>query len=139
MDRHFAFGVISFLVMIFFSFYVALNVWDTDSKGEIQIEESLISPDRNYIATLWNEMGGGAAGWCFRYLSIGGKNISSKTQIESDEKVFSLNCSSEVEFSWINNSQLQIKYKFVEKYEKIFFQKSNLENGEISIRYVTEK
>lgn len=145
MDKHFVFGVSSFVfgvssfvLMVLFSFYIATSVWDTDSKGEVQIAKRLTSPDNKYTATLWNDMGGGAAGWCFRNISIGKKIDSSKNQIEADEKVFKLNCGSEIRFNWIDESRLQIIYKFVEKGGKVFFQGKESNEKKVTIQYIEE-
>lgn len=138
MDKHFAFGIFSILAMIVLWLFVSTIVWDTDSKGEIQIEERLFSPNKHYVATLGNEVGGGAAGWCFRYISVGEKN-NSKVSVESDERVFKLDCGSEVRLNWVADSQLNIKYRLVEKYSETFFQKYSLENGEVEIKYIKER
>jgi hypothetical protein len=83
-----------------------------DGKGAYQVIETLKSADAHHTATLWNEAGGGAAGWCFQRVSVDAAEspIDLDRETERGGYVFSINCGSKVNLKWQNASQLNISY-----------------------------
>ena len=64
------------------------------------------SPDQKHIATVYSNMGGGAAGWCSMKVNV----RKSEEQFSSPGDVFSASCGTEVQAQWESNETLRILY-----------------------------
>ncbi|MGI8884344.1 MAG: hypothetical protein ACR2IA_08885 [Pyrinomonadaceae bacterium] len=115
MDKQVIFGVSTFLLMIGVGIFALFNnpiSFGGDGEGTYNIAETLKSPDENHTATLWFGMGGGAAGWCSKRVSIDTKEspFNLEKELEKGGYIFSVSCGSEVSLEWKNDTQLNISY-----------------------------
>lgn len=65
------------------------------------------SPGHQYVATTFTDMGGGAAGWCYRMVTV------RKTEEPFDptkNQVFSIQCNTDVEVAWKDDRNLLIAF-----------------------------
>lgn len=92
------------------------------------------SSSNQYVATTFTDMGGGAAGWCYRMVTV------RKTNEAFDPKknqVFSIQCSSEVEVSWKDDQNLLITFT-KDPVSMSLFQKSSTEDKAVRIVFATK-
>jgi hypothetical protein len=108
---NFSYGVLAFATL-----YVALwsaekfLEWTFDfgaGNAQIDIISTSFSPNEEYKATMYRDMGGGAAGWCSIKVSLQ-KNTE---QFERNkETAFSTRCNIDVNLVWNDNKNLLISY-----------------------------
>lgn len=116
MTKGFIFGFLVCLLMVGTAIFALMynNPLDLsdNGKGTYNTTETLKSPDGNHTATLWIGMGGGAAGWCFKRVSIDTKEnpFDLEKELEKGGYIFSVSCGSEVSLNWQSDSQLNISY-----------------------------
>ena len=77
------------------------------SESDIEVFVSRLSPNRTRAATLLRNMGGGAAGWCYRYIEI---HPAEKPLVDTGNYIFRTNCQDDINFVWENDSVLRIAY-----------------------------
>lgn len=80
------------------------------SSESVNIEELVQSPNSELNAVVYTVMGGGAAGYCDKYIAI--SNVIEKPEkIDSDtEYVFEITCRAELHLAWLDNNKLSITY-----------------------------
>lgn len=100
-------------------------------KSETQIYESRVSPDGTKAATLCLNMGGGAAGWCNRYVDV---HSATETQVDIQRKVFRTDCQSDIDFVWENDAVLRISYEGDREISSLLQRKSS-RDGAVRILY----
>ena len=131
-------GAFLFLVgfAIFAFIYGDFLDFSGGSKGTFNISQTLKSPDENHTATLWTGMGGGAAGWCYKRISIDAKEnpFDLEKELEKGGYIFSVNCGSEVQMNWENDSQLNVSYTN-QKYGISVYQNPASKDDKVKIFY----
>lgn len=102
-------------------------------KGSgITITANAISPNQEYIATTYTNMGGGAAGWCDKTV-----NLRRRDEPFDYKKsyVFNTSCHSDVDVFWESETNLLIIYttdgESVDLYQKI-----QSDDGRVKISYL---
>jgi hypothetical protein len=108
-------------------------------RSDVQISEALESPNGEYTATEYVAMGGGAAGWCSRRVTVNSKAwpFSWEKERERGGYSFSVNCSSEVDLKWEDNRHLIVGYARSDDKDTISMSQSPLSFDEtVQIRYV---
>lgn len=79
----------------------------SDSSRDLNVIASFESPNRSYVATLYNSSGGGAAGWCYLYVNVRKR----MEEFNPDhEVVFQTRCSVKPELKWESERKLTIDY-----------------------------
>lgn len=117
----------------------------SNDKGQFNIESTIVSPSKNFTAYQWLGMGGGAAGWCYRKITIlrAGDSLPLETETEPNRisYVFSASCSSNIGINWIDDTHLKITYSLGEdRFPLSFSQASRTEDGSVKIIYeIVEK
>lgn len=140
MNRHIIFGVSTFLLMVgiaCFAVYSSFSDFsDKNDKGDYKIVKTLESPDGNHTATLWDGMGGGAAGWCYQRVSIDTKEnpFDLKREEEKGGYIFSTNCGSKISVNWENSNQLHISYTN-QKFGVSAYQNPSSQDDKVKISY----
>jgi hypothetical protein len=90
------------IVWLFNAFSDALNIGR--GSNHYYVKNSTLSPAKNYVATSYVEMGGGAAGWCSKLVQINNAN----EPIVVDKEIFRTRCSNELEVQWLDENNLNI-------------------------------
>ena len=108
---YFSYGVLAFIAL-----YVSLwsmekfLEWTFDFEGDgpqVDIISTSISPNKEYKATLYSDMGGGAAGWCSIKVSL----LKNTERFERyKETAFATRCNIDVNMVWKDNKNLHISY-----------------------------
>ena len=78
----------------------------SDTSSELIIESVVPSPKTSSVATSYLKMGGGAAGWCYKYVNL----RKSDEPFDANKTVFTTRCSSALEVEWTNENNLSINY-----------------------------
>jgi hypothetical protein len=99
---------VSFLLLCFAALEVSLRYAFGGSGGETEVFLVKPSPDGVRVATLSRNMGGGAAGWCFRFIDV---QTAVENEVDTQKHVFRTNCQSDIEFAWENDAVLRITYE----------------------------
>ncbi len=89
-------------------FFIALsNALDIGKGGSHYRDIQLItSPSKNYVATSFVKMGGGAAGWCYSVVEINKANEPSA----SNKEIFKGLCNNKPQIRWFDENHLKITY-----------------------------
>jgi len=142
--RQFIIAAVLFVVVFGFPFYKACNFLNEfsngfagDGKGDFRIVETVESPDGKYLATFWDESGGGAAGWCGRHINVYKKDanfVLDTTEENRKTRVFDVRCGSVVEMNWESTNQLHVAFT-VEKYGMSASMNSESKDGAVKISY----
>lgn len=109
--RYFLAGVICF-VIIYACLWLAGFLIERAFKGAIGGSDILgatdsISPNQQYVATTFTDMGGGAAGWCFRGVTL----RKSDQQFDPNKnRVFNIQCNTEVTIAWRDERTVLISF-----------------------------
>jgi hypothetical protein len=90
------------IVWLFNAFSDALNIGR--GGNHYYLENSTLSPAKNYVATSYVEMGGGAAGWCYKLVQINKVN----EPFVVDKEIFRTGCSNKLEVQWLDENNLNI-------------------------------
>src|SRR5712671_5720925 len=61
------------------------------------------SPNHQYVATTYTDMGGGAAGWCYRAITL---RKSDQQFDPKKNRIFNIQCNTAVEISWRDDSHI---------------------------------
>lgn len=144
MTKGFIFGFCVCLFMLGTAIFALMfnNPLDFNSKEKAtyNVTQTVKSPDGNHTATLWFGTGGGAAGWCFKRVSIDTKEnpFDLEMELEKGGYIFSVSCGSEVSLNWQNDSQLSISYTNQE-YGVSVYQSPQSKNGKVKIFYEIEQ
>lgn len=111
------------------------QTFDSGFKGhDISVVSTTIAPDQSYIATIYSDMGGGAAGWCYK-----GVDVRKTDQPFEDGKhrVFSTGCGTDVVVRWQSDKYLQVNYS-PDRESISLFQKFWSEDKAVRIYYATK-
>ena len=107
--------------------------------SDVRIYQSLESPNGEYSATEYVAMGGGAAGWCYRRVTVNSKAspFSWEKERESGGWSFGVNCSCKVDLKWEDDRHLVVGYTGWDDKAGISMIQRPLSFDEtVSIRYV---
>lgn len=136
--RPFLAGAICFLVIygaLWLVGFVLENSFATAFGGnDILAVNETPSPNQTYIATTYTAMGGGAAGWCYRSVSLRKNNERFKPD---QEHLFSIQCDAKVEAAWTSESKLLIKFASDETSLSVS-QKSLSNDKVVSVSYAAD-
>jgi len=80
--------------------------------ADVRIYQSLESPNGEYTATEYVAMGGGAAGWCYKRVTVNSRAFPFNWEKESERGgySFSVNCSSNIDLKWDDDRHLVVGY-----------------------------
>lgn len=110
------------------------------SGSDISVEQTLLAPDASHTATLYTSMGGGAAGWCSRVISINPASAPFSAASERDSmssQVYTGNCSVTPQVAWLSPSSLQITLpEFVRRDWVSASLRGADESGRVTVTYV---
>ncbi|RUO39832.1 hypothetical protein CWE15_08745 [Aliidiomarina taiwanensis] len=115
--------------------FLLFSPWLLD-KGMIQVADVIHSPNNEFIAVSYKDMGGGAAGYCYQKVAI----LKSESELEAvnDKRkyVFNTECRTIVALAWQDNETVEVSYTSgspnyisVEMY-------SSAQDGAVNINYV---
>ncbi len=108
--------------------------YDKHRVSTYKVEQEFPYENRKITATLVTGMGGGAAGWCAKYLVIHVDKLDpSRLSNISDVAVFRANCSSEILPNWISATHLNVAYTFG-KSETVFMRPFT-NDGRVSVTF----
>lgn len=139
MKRYPASIVISLLALLAGGSFGCSSLLD-DSPGQFEVVETVLSPSRTSTAYLWTDMGGGAAGWCYKRVSIlpDSRELPLSTEPEKNRIafVFSSRCSSKIKVTWIDDTLMKISHSLGDDpFPTSLSQASRTEDGRIRIVY----
>ena len=111
-----------------------------DGKGEYEVYESVHSPSNRFTAYYWIWMGGGAAGWCYKKVTIlrSTEELPLATEPEKAKVpfVFSIRCSSKIRLAWIDDNQIKIGHSLGDDpFPTSMMMASQTEDGSVKIVY----
>lgn len=99
---------VAFLLLCYGALVVSLGTaFGSSGNGETQAFSSKASPDGSRTATLFRNMGGGAAGWCYRFIDV---HPTAESEVDTQKYVFRTNCQTDIDFVWENDAVLRITY-----------------------------
>ena len=138
-------GVLTVLAVLAVLWGVGLmfqNIFDCGGGGEtVTVLDNVPSPDGEYVATTYSAMGGGAAGWCFKRVTINKKlaPFSWDKEKERGGYSFDVSCHSNIELRWDSNRELVIAYTGSDNQTGISIsQVPRSEDGAVKIKYVAK-
>src|SRR5207244_1074388 len=112
------------------------SLFDFGSKDhDIQTMSNSISPDQQHVATIYSDMGGGAAGWC--YISVNLRKVTEPFDSKNN-RVFDAGCSSNVAAQWAGNNDLLITYTVNGEIADLHQASSN-NDGAVRISYLAKQ
>ena len=135
-------GVLSvaILLAILWGFgFLLESAFDMGGGDEERVVSSLSSPDGEYVATTYVAMGGGAAGWCYKRVSINKKSepFSLEKERERGGYSFDVSCGSELEVKWESNRELLVSYTGSENEAGIsIYQRPVSQDRAVRIKYL---
>ncbi len=106
--------------------------------SDITVDNNVSSPDGEYVATTYTGMGGGAAGWCFRRVTVNKKDAPFSWENEKQRGGYSFNvsCGSEIEMIWEEPRKILVTYTGSDDWAGIsVYQRSMSNDREVKIRY----
>ncbi len=110
-------------------FFGILFIRFFDSQDSTIIKSFTPSPNGEYVAIAYINMGGGAAGYCYTYMSVGAKwhpkGFNSNTYSVVGDR-----CGSNMTATWLDNGTLSIS-----NLQETFFKKYTNNDGKIKINY----
>lgn len=89
--------------------FLLASPWLLD-KGEIVIDDVVHAPNNKFKAVSYRDMGGGAAGYCFRRVVILKSSSEMPSVDEKQDYVFASGCGTKVDFSWRNAETIDVTY-----------------------------
>lgn len=95
------------LLFLLFSGLLSLGEMFRPSAGDTLVYDVKNSPDGSKMAVFFRNMGGGAAGWCYRSIDVLPAN---SVTIQGKEYVFRFNCQADVALVWESNDVVRIYY-----------------------------
>lgn len=105
-------------------------------KGMLRVGDVVHSPNNEFIAVSYKDMGGGGAGYCYQKVAILKSESELETVNDKREYVFNTECSTKVKLAWKDSQTVEVsytsgspKYISVEMY-------SYAQNGAVNVRYV---
>ncbi len=141
-------GVLTTIVcaaIVFFLTWLVATTFDLSNDGAVSYDlvKTSVSPDGQYVATIYAASGGGAAGWCYRRVAVTRKDVpfDSVTKVkDSPSQVFDTSCRSEIELAWQSDKHLIITYSFTgsPEYGDHTYQKILSEDREVKISFVSK-
>ena len=110
----FSTAVAIYLILWGFAFITNSLLDDVLGYGDstVQVLESLESPNANYTATTYTYMGGGAAGWCGKRVTVNSKAFPFSWEKEKERGGYSfeVSCHSNVDLKWEDDRHLMVGY-----------------------------
>lgn len=115
---YFAAGCLSVFAMLG-AFWLLLFVLDlmlgaafpADRAGTTNILTASTSPNDEFVATSYVNMGGGAAGWCGTSVNVRRRH----EQFTPDESVFGASCGTNINLRWEDDKTLRIEFSSDDK------------------------
>ena len=89
-------------------YFIALSIaLDIGAGGsDYKDIQFITSPGKNYVATSFLKMGGGAAGWCYSVVEISRAN----EPYANNKEIFKGLCSNKLQIKWLDENHLKIAY-----------------------------
>jgi hypothetical protein len=104
-------GTTVLIILIYLGFKLIFSGFNSESKNEYIIRQTVASPDKKHIASLVFHSGGGAAGWCSAEVAITPTSkpfLSIKKEDRFRYKVFSMDCNPSTKIKWNSASAISI-------------------------------
>lgn len=130
---YFIAGFICFVALYGLLWLIGFAMDAVGFKGsDINITANASSPNQEYIATTYTNMGGGAVGWCDKTV-----NLRRRDEPFDDKKnyVFSTSCHSDVDVFWESDVNLLIIYT-TDGESVDLYQKTESDDGKVKISYL---
>src|SRR5437868_6489513 len=133
---YFLAGFLCFVALYSFLWLISFameKMFEGGFKGsDITIIANATSPNQEYIATTYTDMGGGAAGWCGKIV-----NLSKRDEPFDFKKsyIFSTSCHSDVDVFWESDMNLLIIYT-TDGESVSLYQKTQSDDGKVKISYL---
>src|SRR5882762_1150132 len=109
--RSFLAGVICFLAIYgclwVVGFLIEGAFKSAFGRSDILAVSDSTSPNHQYVASTYTDMGGGAAGWSYRVVTL---RKNDQQFDPKKNKVFNIQCNTAVEISWRDDSHILIAY-----------------------------
>lgn len=113
MNRYLSVFITALIVMVAGASSGCFSLADT-GPGEFEVKEAVLSPSKTSKAYLWIGMGGGAAGWCYKRVSILPASLDFPLNREAEPNriayVFSSRCSSNIKVTWVDDTLMKVSY-----------------------------
>ena len=93
-------GVIMALLFVWF-----VNFFFSGNSDNI-LNDIQLSPNKKFVAIAYTNMGGGAAGWCYKYVSVVPK--AHFLNFDKGSNIAAGRCSSNISIEWQTNNLLTI-------------------------------
>jgi len=129
-------------MLITFSILLALSTvacW-SESSGDYRVKATFPSPSDGHYATLWEGMGGGAAGWCYQRISVN-RNYN-KFDLEKEKEIsgyiFSVSCSSKVTTTWTSETDLHISYSMGKNGVSVYQKPTSEYDSDVQVTYAVQ-
>ncbi|HBB96942.1 MAG TPA: hypothetical protein DC054_16310 [Blastocatellia bacterium] len=136
--RCFVAGVLSFLVVygcLWLLGFLLEKSFDSAFKGnDIVMVSDTPSPNHGLIATTYINMGGGAAGWCYKEVNL---RKNSEAFDAKKGQLFSTDCQTDVAVTWQGDDTAIIKYS-TDGISASLTQKSLSDNKAVRVLYQTK-
>ena len=121
--------------------FLALTV-GCETAGDRTVTREIRSPDGQYKAVEFTDMGGGAAGWCWHAVRVLPQavpfNPLETRSTEIPRRVFSVSCSSDLALSWRANDNLEISYTLGSGGVNVW-QRPSSEDVPVSLSYIVRR
>ncbi|HLV48564.1 MAG TPA: hypothetical protein VKY35_05825 [Aliidiomarina sp.] len=126
-------GLITLLGLGFL--FLLFAPWLLD-KGMLQVADVVHSPNNEFIAVSYKDMGGGGAGYCYQKVAILKSESELETVNDKRKYVFNTECRTKLMLAWKDSQTVEVsytsgspKYISVEMY-------SSAQNGAVNVSYV---
>ena len=113
--------------------------------SEYHVVSTTPSTDGEFSATIYNEMGGGAAGWCYVRTTVNTKSIPFDIDRQRKDKdrtdvVFASSCGAEIKTQWTGPRNLVISYRSYDKNFPIEVYQKEVANQtrQVTVAYIQE-
>ena len=81
------------------------------AETDLRAETITPSPSGEYTAVVYTESGGGAAGWCYRYVTVFKSGAEGPAaELKPEGSVFSSTCRNQLDLRWMDDRHLGVSY-----------------------------
>lgn len=132
------FSVAGVLVVAIAGLYLFIRGFSflDDGGRDVDVASSEISPDGVYRASIIVESGGGAAGWCYIYVSI--DRSENSADASKGEYYFCTSCHQKVAIKWLADRTLEVRSDGLGGPSEALTRKDVSRDGQIHLQYVRE-
>jgi hypothetical protein len=139
-----ALTVILILAVLWGFGLILQNAFDFGGGGgeTVTVLNTVPAPDGEYVATTYSAMGGGAAGWCFKRVTVNNKLAPFDWNKEKQRGGFSfdVSCHSDIDLNWDGNRELVVAYTGSDSQGWISVShRPTSEDGAVRIKYVAKQ